>query len=389
MTIAMRHIIMLLTAVACALLASCGSGKSAEAESASAIALDEFTDTVYAPEFARRFVVTKAPGKQSLLLTVNNPWQGADSKSSQLLLLRGGETAPAGFTGAVVDSVASRMVAMSTTNVAMLDCLDELDKVVAVSGRRFLTTPRLPKDIIDAGNEADADFEAIVSAAPDLALIYGVSTPSVMEPKLKQLNIPYVYIADYLEQSPLGRAEWLVALGYLTGREKEAIDRFSETALRYNDLKSSIDELPAGKRPKVMLNAPYNDAWFMPDRNSYMVTLITDAGGRYINDSNSTGTSVAVGDEEAFMMAQQSDIWLCPGSFATIKELTATLPRFASARPVKNGQVWNNTLQATSTGGNDFYESGSVNPDRILEDLIEIINPGDHDYQPYYFKQLR
>ncbi|MDE7393373.1 MAG: ABC transporter substrate-binding protein, partial [Muribaculaceae bacterium] len=223
----------------------------------------------------------------------------------------------------------------------------------------------------------------------DLALIYGVSTPSVMEPKLKQLNIPYVYIADYLEQSPLGRAEWLVALGYLTGREKEAIDQFSEIARRYKDLKASIDELPAGNRPKVMLNAPYNDVWYMPDRNSYMVTLITDAGGRYINDSNSTGTSVAVGDEEAFMMAQQSDIWLCPGSFATIKELTATLPRFASARPVKNGQVWNNTLQATSTGGNDFYESGSVNPDRILEDLIEIINPTDHDYQPYYFKQLR
>ncbi|MDE5968711.1 MAG: hypothetical protein K2G64_06370, partial [Muribaculaceae bacterium] len=158
-----RHTIMLLTAMVCTFMASCGSGKSPEAESASAIALDEFTDTVYAPEFARRFVVTKAPDKQSLLLTVSNPWQGADSGSSQLLLLRGGEMAPAGFTGAVVDSVASRLVAMSTTNVAMLDRLKELDKVVAVSGRRFLTTPRLPKDIIDAGNEADADFEAIVS----------------------------------------------------------------------------------------------------------------------------------------------------------------------------------------------------------------------------------
>ena len=353
-----------------------------------ALSIETFNDTLYSPAYASGFVVLGAEGRESLLLKVSDPWQGAENATSSLLLLRGGETAPADFNGAVIDSVARRLIAMSTTNVAMLDEIDRLDNVVGVSGLRFLTSEHIDRQkTVDVGNEADADYEAIVAARPDLTLIYGIATPSVMEPKLKQLNIPYLYIADYLEESPLGRAEWIVPLGYITGNERAAIDIFNTTADRYNELKASVDT--SAGRPVVMLNAPYNDTWFMPDASSYMATLIKDAGGRYVYDKNTTGKSVAAGDEEALLLASKSDLWLCPGSFSSISALTASLPRYSNIPSVKNRRVWNNTLRTNAAGGNDFYESGAIHPDRILEDLIEIINPTDHDYQPYYFVNLK
>ncbi len=42
--------------------------------------------------------------------------------------------------------------------------------------------------------------------------------------KLKELAIPYMYVGEYLEESPLGNAEWLVALSELTDSRDKGID---------------------------------------------------------------------------------------------------------------------------------------------------------------------
>lgn len=365
------------------LFSACGSKTGSDAGGT-----DTFTSVCYSPGDASGFVISAAPGGESTLLTVRNPWQGADSVASRLLLLRGGEEVPEGFQGAVLrEGEAKRIVAMSSTYIAMLDALDELDRVVAVSGLRYIANERLLSRgdmIIDVGNEQNADFEQLVAAQPDLVLLYGVGGPSAMAAKLDQLGIPYIYIGDYLEQSPLGKAEWIVAIGEIVGRRDEAIAYYEAVKSRYEALAASVD--PTSERPKVMLNSPYGDSWFMPGTRNYMVRLINDAGGDYLLTENVGDTSVPVDMEKAYMLVREADFWLNPGQITSRDELKRQLPRFADAEVVRQCRVFNNNARSTEAGGNDFYESGTLNPDLVLADLIAIFSGS----QPQtYYKQLK
>lgn len=375
--------------IATALLITAVSGCKSRTSTPDNVEINEEgeRDTVYSPVEANGFEITKF-GDESSMLTVKNPWQGADGVESQLLILRGNDTVPDNFDGEVVTGDAKRIVVMSSTNVAMLEELDALDRLAGVSGMQFIYSTEIDRTkVADVGNEADADYEKLLSLSPDLVMVYGIASPSVMESRLASLNIPFVYIGDYLEQSPLGKAEWLVAVGEIVGRRDEAIERFATIRERYNELKESVS--PKADKPKVIFNAPYNDAWFMPPADSYMVRFVEDAGGEYVYPENNSGKSVAIGDEKALLLATKSDLWLCPGSYTTIDGLKSGLPVYANVPPVINANVYNNNLRSTKGGGNDFYESGAVHPERVLEDLIEIIDPSGQEYEPYYFYRLK
>lgn len=349
-----------------------------------------FDKTIYAPDYATGFTITGKSGMESVMINVSNPWQGADSVVQRLLIVRGGEDVPDGFDGQVLRGDAKRIVAMSSTHIAMLDALGATGRVVAVSGPEYITNPgiRARRDSIsDVGYEGNVNFEALVAAAPDLVLLYGVNGASSMERKLKTLGIPYVYIGDYLEQSPLGKAEWMVALGEITGRRDSGLHTFSGIADRYRALKKEVGE-KAAVHPKVMLNVPYGDSWFMPSATSYMAQLINDAGGDYVYKKDTGNSSRPIGMEEAYLLASEADVWLNLDRTASVGELKNRWPRFADVGSVRNGRLYNNTLRANSAGGNDFYESGIVNPDIILRDLVGILHPELCDGNTYYYKRL-
>lgn len=98
-----------------------------------------------------------------------------------------------------------------------------------------------------------------------------------MTDKFRELHIPFVYIGEYMETTPLGKAEWLVPFGELTDRREEAAALFTDIETRYDSLRMRATAF--AERPSVMLNAPYRDVWFVPGDRSYMVRLIEDAGG--------------------------------------------------------------------------------------------------------------
>lgn len=103
---------------------------------------------------------------------------------------------------------------------------------------------------------------------PDVVLLYGIGdAQTAVTDKLKELAIPYMYVGEYLEESPLGKAEWLVALSELTDSRDKGIDVFREIPKRYQalkDLTASVEQ-----RPTVMFNTPWNDSWVMPSTQSY------------------------------------------------------------------------------------------------------------------------
>ncbi len=365
------------------LLAACNGKKTAS--------ISDFSNQLYTPEYASGFSIKGADGYESSIITVTNPWQGADSITTQLFIARGGESAPEGFTGQVLEGDASRIVAMSSTHIAMLDAIGEAGRVVGVSGIDYISNPVISANrdsIGDVGYEGNINYELLISLDPDLVLLYGVNGASSMEGKLNELGIPFMYVGDYLEESPLGKAEWMVALSEVVGKRTEGEQVFVGIPVRYNDLKKKVADT-ALDAPSVMLNTPYGDSWFMPSTESYVARLVKDAGGDYIYKKNTGNSSMPIDLEEAYKLTSEADMWLNVGMANSLDELRTSCPKFSDTRCFRNGSVWNNNLKTNVAGGNDYYESAVVNPDIILRDLVKIFHPELVEEDFVYYKQLK
>lgn len=365
------------------LLAACNGKKTAY--------ISDFSNQLYTPEYASGFSIKGADGYESSIITVTNPWQGADSITTQLFIARGGESAPEGFTGQVLEGDASRIVAMSSTHIAMLDAVGEAGRVVGVSGIDYISNPVISANrdsIGDVGYEGNINYELLISLDPDLVLLYGVNGASSMEGKLNELGIPFMYVGDYLEESPLGKAEWMVALSEVVGKRTEGEQVFGGIPVRYNDLKKRVADTVLDA-PSVMLNTPYGDSWFMPSTESYVARLVKDAGGDYIYKKNTGNASLPIDLEEAYKLTSEADMWLNVGMANSLDELRTSCPKFSDTRCFRNGSVWNNNLKTNAAGGNDYYESAVVNPDILLRDLVKIFHPELVEEDFVYYKQLK
>ena len=347
----------------------------------------EFTNIVYQPRHATGFLIAEDEA-HNRLLRVTRPWQGEELKEQTLAIFNSAEEAQ-GYKGQYIVGPAKRVVCMSTSHVAMLDAVGCVDAIVGLSGKDYVMNETIAQrtEVLDVGYDSNLDYEALLSLHPDVVLMYGITAEnSAQTAKLRELNIPYIYLGDYTEQSPLGKAEWVVAVAEIVGVQEAGIATFSEVEQRYLEVKGSIST--EGRRPKVMLNTPYQDVWYMPSDDSYMVQLIEDAGGEYIyKGNNPTGGSRGIGLEEALTLVGSADIWLNPSQCLTLEELRRSVPHFANCGVVERGDVYNNNHRRSPKGGSDFWESAIVRPDRVLSDLKIIMEGGEDEL--YYHHRLR
>ena len=362
------------------LLVSCVSNKKTS--------LEAFNQDIYTPEYASGFKILGAENVQSTLIQVFNPWQGAKDVEMSYFISRNGEQAPAGFTGPTIPAGAKQIVCMSSSYIAMLDALGQADRIVAVSGIDYVSNPYIiaHKDSIkDMGPEMN--YELLLGLKPDVVLLYGIGdAQTAVTDKLKELSIPYMYVGEYLEESPLGKAEWMVALSELTDSREKGIEIFSEIPKRYQtlkDLTASVEQ-----RPTVMFNTPWNDSWILPSTKSYMAHLVNDAGADYIYKENTSNSSAPIGLETAYGLIQKADYWINVGMASTLDELKAVNPKFTDAKSVREKTAYNNNLRLTATGGNEYWESAVVRPDIVLRDLIHIFHPELVSDSLYYYRHL-
>ena len=378
----MKRFALLTLALATALLSGCSG--SAERN------LSDFTTSVYTPTYASGFDIRGTQKDASTLITVRTPWQGNNPVEQHLLLLRGKAKAPHNGDLQAVRVPVQRVVCMSSSHVALFDAIGQTNRVVGVSGLDYILNRKIRErsrngEVRDVGYDSNLNFELLAALQPDLILLYGISGENTtVTGKLHELGIPYLYIGDYVEESPLGKAEWLVATAELCDLRETGADTLRRIAARYNAIKTRLD--PADARPKVMLNTPYRDTWFMPSTQSYMVRLIEDAGGCYVYTKNHSNSSVAVDLEEAYLLANEADFWLNVGTCNTLGELTEQNPKFADVPAVVDRCVWNNNRRQTPGGGSDFWESGVVRPDVVLRDLRTIFGGGSDS--TCYYKHL-
>jgi len=213
----MRRLLPLLCGL---LLAACGQR--------AARPIGDFTLPVYTPRYASGFEITGAAGSRSTLVTVHNPWYGDEVTDQYLFIARDGEPAPAGFEGQVLRDEARRVVCMSGSYIAMLDALGAADRVVGVSGAQYLINETLRRRIArgeaaDVGFDSNVDFERLMALRPDLVMLFGIGgADTALTGKLRELGIPYLYMGEHCEESPLGKSEWVVVAAEIAARRVPA-----------------------------------------------------------------------------------------------------------------------------------------------------------------------
>ncbi|HCC70317.1 MAG TPA: hypothetical protein DEQ09_04085 [Bacteroidales bacterium] len=345
-------------------------------------------------EYSTRFIIDSYDDYRKI--TVINPWQGAEGKHFEYYITDDTALLPQGIEKSkIIISPVKSIVCTSTTHIAMLDVLDRINLVEGVSGSDFVFNEELRKkidsgDVYDVGHENGYNTELIYSIDPDIVLVCSVGSESVPAfNRLSEQGITVMYIADYLETHPLARTEWIKVYGELLNRQEEAKKIFREVKNEYKSIVEQIDILYKNK-PGVLLGLPFKDKWFVSPGNSYISKLIEDAGGNYLWSELQSNVSVPMSLEAVCSKAVNADIWLNTGTAMTINNIRMTDQRLADLPVLSQGSVFNNNKRLNRYGGNDYWESGTVNPHILLKDIASILNPDLFPgHELVYYTQLK
>jgi iron complex transport system substrate-binding protein len=327
-------------------------------------------------------------------LTVFNPWEKARNVSFEYYLVSRLSNPVSSLAGKrIIRTPVKQVICLSTTHLAYLEILGETDAVAGISGSQYISNPAIRKrmeqgKVPDVGYGQNLNYELIVNLKPDLVMIYGIgSEVTSYTRKLEELNIPVIMVAEYLEESPLGKAEWIKFIGALFEKEDVAADYFTRVEKEYGRLKELAAN--ASSKPEVLVGSPYKDSWWVPGGNSYLANLIADAGGIYLGRNNPSHESYVISFENALAWGSKADVWINMGNLASRKEILSADQRFESFGVFNQGKVFNNIKRLSSHGGNDFWESGTVNPHIVLSDLIAIFHPGLVKEEMVYYSEIQ
>ncbi len=327
-------------------------------------------------------------------LTVMDPWERAEDIVFEYFLFNENAKIPETAAGrSILRTPVRRVVCLSTTHLAFLDALNETGSVTGISGGGYIYNPVIRNrfeagNIYDVGYGQNLNYELLVSQQPDVVFVYGIGSEiTAYVHKLKELGVAVIIIAEYLEESPLGRAEWIKFVGCLYEKEDFAEYLFQNIESRYIRLKKLAEG--AEDKPKVMVGSSYNGSWWVPGGNSYMANIIADAGGDYLGRDNNSRESYVISFENALMWGNEADVWINMGNMSSRSEIVAFDERLASFKVFRDGRIYNNINKLSVHGGNDFWESGTVNPHEVLSDLITIFHPGLLNDKMTYYKEIR
>ena len=314
------------------------------------------------------------------LVHVFNPWQSIEGKSITYLLYPRGSEQPhsVSFNFAVPVPV-RRVICMSTTHIAMIRALGETGSIAGVSGKQYISDSIVRAgidkgEIPDIGYEQSVNYEMILEINPEVIFMYGVTSDvTAIISRLESLGIPVVLNAEYLENHPLARTEWIKFMSCFYDKLDAGMDFFNLQEESYLQLKKMMINIP--DKPDVMAGLPWKNTWWVPGGRSFAAVLIEDAGGRYIWDEDTSDEALPLDIEAVYNKAGQADLWINSGSASSMKELIDTDPRLRLFKPFRESQIYNNTARLNPSGGNDYWESGVIYPQIILKDLIHIFHP--------------
>ena len=353
--------------------------------------IDYFPDKIQ-PEYATGFSVDYY--KHYKVVTVTQPWTAAN-ETFEYLLVQCGTPTPSGFETAQVIQVPTRsVVTLSTTYIPHLELLDQVEALVGMDNLSFVYAPEVRKkierdELIEFSSGRTLDIEQLLVNNPDLIMAYSTGNPDVDSyQRLMQAGLPVALVGDYVENSPLGRAEWLLFTALFFNQEAQAQQVFSDIATAYE----SLVELTASQaeQPTVFSGFSYEGTWYMSGGKSYAAQLLKDAGAAYLWADHDSTVTIPLDFESVFEQAATADVWVnVSQDWLSRGDAIATDPRYGKFDALKQGNIFNNNARMNNTGGNDYWESGAVNPHIVLADLTKIFHPELlPDHELVYYQKL-
>lgn len=237
-------------------------------------------------------------------------------------------------------------------------------------------------DIINLGDAFSLNKERLMMLAPDAVLTTFFNESTVAEAASSNTGLTYIYDNEWMESTMLARAEWIKFIAAFYGKLSMADSIFNAIDSSYKASLSKLESIT--RRKSVMLGNNFRGTWYMPGGKSYMGNLLRDAHADYAYANDTTTGSLPLNFEQVLTDFGECDVWL-NAPVTSIDALVRMDERHALFRPVKTGNVYAFMRRMNSTGANDFWESGIVHPDLILNDLIWALYPDIlPDYQPTY-----
>jgi iron complex transport system substrate-binding protein len=317
-------------------------------------------------EYAKNFTLEYGDGYK--LLTVMQPWAGAEQAYRYALIPRGAIQPPESLNAVVIETPIESFVVLSTTYYPFLEWIGKLNTVIAVDDPTYVFNLDIQSraaagEIAVVGSGASADIEKLISLDPDVIMTnaYGSVYDS-----------PVVINADYLEESPLGRAEWGKFIAAFYDQEDIAAAEFDRVKAAYNETKTLAES--AAEKVTVITNTDYQGTWYVPGGQSFAANLMKDAGADYLF-ADQEGATLPLSFEVVFDKGKDADYWINVGFPTDKASLLALDTRYAEFKAYQTDRVYNNNARANANGGLDYFESGVANPDVVLKDLVKIFYP--------------
>jgi len=350
--------------------------------------------------FPNKIKITHARGlaveyhKHYKVVTIKNPWQNAKTQF-QYVLVQCGTPTPQGFKQAQVITVPIHsIVSLSTTHLPHLAKLGVVDKLIGISNSKQVNTPDVVErikagKITQVGNNSNVDIERLLELNPDLVTTFGTGNSQTDSySKLTEAGLKVGINAEYMEDTPLGRSEWLKFTALFFNQEEKAEKIFAEITDKYEQVAQKVKSVK--NRPTVFVGFNFKGTWFMPGGNSYVAKYLADAGGDYLWSNEQSAGSLPLSFEVVLERATNADYWLnFSQSWQSLKDLLAEDNRYADFKSVKIGNLYNNNARVNESGGNDYWEGGISNPDIVLSDLIRILHPEIlPNHQLFYYHKI-
>lgn len=311
-------------------------------------------------------------------------------------LVQRGTPKPEGFSEIRTIQIPVEQVgSLSTTHIGMFEMLNALDHLKGVETATYISSEKVrtlveQKEILELAPAGMLNTE--VTLASGVEVLLGVGYPNSQNDSYQELEnagVPVLLNADWQEIDLLGRAEWVKMVAVLLNKENEVNQAFEKIESEYNEVLQLVEE-KATDGPMTITGMVQGDSWYVSGGKSFGYHVLETANVNYPwSDTNSTG-SVKLDFETVYEYGLKADYWMVPSSAKTMAEVIQRDSRFADFKSYKNQQIYNVYGRYTEGGGNDYYESGIVNPHIILKDVVRIFHPELlPDHELVYYARLQ
>ncbi len=341
-------------------------------------------------DYAHNFKVEYFDGYKKV--TVLEAFRGASKPEEYYLVDKEMELPDLPVDAKIIRTPVSETVVFSTSHLPMLELIGEAESLVGFPSLDLISS-RIFRERIDAGairdvgHEAGLNKESLIDLQPELVVGFTLGTNMDAYFDINRVGIPVVFNAEYLEETPLGRAEWIKFMAAFYNKEKLADSVFTEIKNRYNELLEMTQSIE--NKPTVLSGVMYGDTWFAPGGQSWASKFFVDAGVNYLWQNTETTGSLELSFESVLDKAENAEFWVGVANFSTLNELKNSNARYALFTSFQQGKVFTYNKRMGEKGGNDYLEMGYARPDLILADLVKIFHPQLlPDYETYFFQQL-